>query len=566
MTVQRYLFLLAVTITLIGHHGAVAGDPPLRDQPAHAVSEAEARSGRECPDAQWFVNPIAEGADPWIARHGESYMLVQAEANRGIALYRSDSLTLPGQKRVIWTASETGPYSREVWAPEIHFLDGHWYVYVAASDGQNRNHLMWALKSEGDDPFGNYTVAGPLYTGDHPETRQDNRWAIDGTILEHAGRRYFLWSGWEDTRDEQWLYIAPMADPLTVGKRVRICDNDDYPWERVGEQETGRGLNEAPQVLQRNGRTFVIYSASSSWQHTYKLGLLELRQGGDPLNPADWKKAPQPVFQSSAQTYGVGHNCFVKSPDGKEDWIVYHAKMDRHDGWRRALYAKPFTWSSDGVPVFGAPALPYEALPRPSGKARKCGNKDWFSKLESQRALDGLNYFGHHQLIQVSGKRLHLGKPSPNPVNEYRSHEKAIISDHCWHDAACSVRLKVLSGGLGAGLLFRCTLPAVGHDAQQGYYAGILPETGEVVLGSMDGRSWKQLALVGANVKPNRDHLLAVNTQGPEIVVSVDGMEAIRTTDTTHSAGSVGVRVVNSHAAFSDLKVVAAPAGRPPSH
>ena len=65
----------------------------------------------------------------------------------------------------------------------------------------------------------------------------------------------------------------------------------------MGETATGRGLNEAPQVLQRNGRTFIVYSCSASWQPSYKLGLLALRPGGDPLNPADWTKHPQPVFQ-----------------------------------------------------------------------------------------------------------------------------------------------------------------------------------------------------------------------------------------------------------------------------
>ena len=59
--------------------------------------------------------------------------------------------------------------------------------------------------------------------------------------------------------------IAPMKDPLTMSApRTRLCGNDDYTWERVGERAPGRGLNEAPEVLQRGGRVFVSYSCSGS--------------------------------------------------------------------------------------------------------------------------------------------------------------------------------------------------------------------------------------------------------------------------------------------------------------
>jgi GH43 family beta-xylosidase len=73
--------------------------------------------------------------------------------------------------------------SREVWAPELHHLDDHWYVYFAASNGENRNHKLWALQSASDDPLGPYTLHGPLYTGDDPGLTASNCWAIDPTIL-----------------------------------------------------------------------------------------------------------------------------------------------------------------------------------------------------------------------------------------------------------------------------------------------------------------------------------------------------------------------------------------------
>ena len=200
------------------------------------------------------------------------------------------------------------------------------------------------LESMGEDPTSEFRFKAELYTGDDIATGRRNRWAIDGTILEHGGQRYLIWSGWEDERDMQWLYIARMSNPWTVSSnRVRLCANDDYPWERIDETVSTRGLNEASQVLSRDGRLFVIFSASASWRTTYKLGMLELSPG--PMAQAAWTKRPEPVFQSTATTWGVGHCGFTRSPDGAENWMVFHVKLERHANWKRVVHLQRFEWN-----------------------------------------------------------------------------------------------------------------------------------------------------------------------------------------------------------------------------
>jgi GH43 family beta-xylosidase len=189
-------------------------------------------------------------------------------------------------------------------------------------------------------------------------------------VLSHGGRRYFLWSGWADDRDEQWLYIAEMVNPWTVSSnRVRLCANDDFVWERVGESPAGRGLNEGPQVLQRQGRVFVVFSASGSWETSYKLGMLELRPGGNPLLARDWIKYPEPVLAATDRVWGVGHCSFTQSPDGTEDWIAFHAKVERAHNWKRVIHVQPFSWDATGRPVFGQPIAGGEPLALPSNLA-----------------------------------------------------------------------------------------------------------------------------------------------------------------------------------------------------
>ena len=412
------------------------------------------------------------------------------------------------------------------------------------------------LQSESDDPLGRYTLHGPLYTGDDSGMSISNCWAIDMTILELGTRRYAIWSGWPDDRDLQYLYIAPLKDPLTVAApRTRICANDDFLWERVDERPQGRGLNEAPEVLQHAGRTFVSYSCSGSWQPSYKLGLLELKPGGDPLNPEDWRKCPKPVFQSSARTFGVGHNSFVKSPDGTEDWLVYHAKCDRRDGWRRVVFAQRFEWNTGGFPDFGEPVASGQPLPLPSGERvqRVSGPRSF--NFATSEDLAGWSYFGHHQMMDLRDGWLHLGRPPARPINTFRSGEKIVLDGGRWTNFTASVRMRPFEPNGQSGMLFRVQAPAVGYHAQIGYFAGLVPGGARVTLEVTDGTIGREIASAEVPQPPPAECELAVSARGNEIKVSLQGMTLIQTNDATFAFGSIGLRVVDTHAAFSQLTI-----------
>jgi len=319
-------------------------------------------------DTSTFVNPIAEGADPSVIRDPtspERYLWCMSEGNRAIAIYTSSRLTSLGQKHVVWRAPNSGPVSRQVWAPELHFLDNTWYIYFAASDGKNENHLTYVLQSKNTDPLGNYVLHGPLATGDGDDGRSPNIWSVDMTVLDLNGQRYAVWSGWDAPRsDNQFLYIAAMNSPTEiVPPRVRLCDNADFLWERIQPKTRARGLNEAPQVFQSSRTTCIVFSCGASWLSTYKLGLLQL-VGENPLDPASWNKHAQPVFEGN----GAGHSCFVKSMDGEELWHVYHGKYDHKSGWRRAVFVQPMKVSDLGMPLFGTQVEAGSELPRPSGE------------------------------------------------------------------------------------------------------------------------------------------------------------------------------------------------------
>ena len=343
-----------------------------------------------------FYNVVApDGADPWVIRGPNGWYYATLTTGRDVTLIRSKTLSGlgGGERRVIYRP----PAGVEnLWAPEIHEIDGKWYVYVASDDGASANHRMSVLENPSADPFtGAFTLKGKV------ADLSADRWAIDATVFRTGGRLYMLWSGWEGTEDvEQDLYIAPMRNPWTLsGPRVRIV-RPTLPWEVRGGPPS---VAEGPQVLVRGDRVFVVYSASGSWTDSYCLGLLSARVDADLLAPLSWTKHAGPIFASANGVFGPGHCSFVRSPDGQEDWIVYHTARRKGSGWSRLVRTQRFEWDADGTPRLGEPAPPDRPIALPGGEPSRI-------RVEAESAeLSGLAKAVPHPSCSGGAKVVGLG-------------------------------------------------------------------------------------------------------------------------------------------------------------
>ncbi|AOS64274.1 glycoside hydrolase family 43 protein [Actinoalloteichus hymeniacidonis] len=317
-----------------------------------------------------FRNPLyaQDGADPWLTFHNGRYYLSGTYNSSEIAMRSAPTLAglRDAEPVVVWRGDDPSRCCY-FWAPEFRLLDGpngrRWYLHYSAGVSGTADHQrMHVLESAGDDPMGPYTYRGKL------NPPGEDVWSIDGSYLEIPGRGlYFLWSEWGPDSQENW--IAPMSDPWTISGAKRLLSTPQYSWETSGLR-----VNEAPVAVQHAGRTHVVYSASYCGTPDYKLGLLTL-VGSDPLSPGAWVKHREPVFErsDSAGVFGPGHNGFFTSPDGTEDWIVYHAQ-DRESGGcgqGRTIRAQRFEWNRDGTPNFGSPVGLGVELAAPSGEGRR---------------------------------------------------------------------------------------------------------------------------------------------------------------------------------------------------
>jgi GH43 family beta-xylosidase len=314
-----------------------------------------------------FRNPLNHSVpDPWMTYYdGNYYLATTTWGGPSIGLTMRKAETIAGLKKAaparIW---QDGDPNRccNYWAPEFFLLDGpnglHWYGYYTGGPADCcDNQRIHVIESAGIDPMGPYVYAGQL------KDSTDDR-SIDASILQLRGSLYLLFAA--RIGNEQRIYIAPMKTPWSLSDDRVLLSAPSYGWEKEG-----MSINQGPVALQHDGRTFIVYSASYCGSSGYKLGMLTYT-GGDPVNINSWTKSPSPIFKGANDVFSPGHNTFFKSPDGSEDWIVYHANDSSSGGcdMNRTPRIQRFTWNSDGTPNFGDPVSIHADLNVPSGEGR----------------------------------------------------------------------------------------------------------------------------------------------------------------------------------------------------
>lgn len=305
-----------------------------------------------------FHNPLVDQrADPQVTLQADGWYYLTAtvpEYDR-LEIRRARSLDglRQGETKVVWRKHASGPMGAHIWAPELHRIDGKWYIYFTAAPSDK----IWdirlnVLENASNDPFqGEWIERGQINTG-------WESFSLDATTFALRGQRYLVWTqraadGSKGTN----IYIAKMDTPLSIKGPAVMLSKPEFAWETIKYE-----VNEAPAVLVKNDRVFLTYSASAT-DANYAMGMLTARADADLLNPASWTKSPQPVFKSSPANgqWGPGHNSFTTTPDGKTDILVYHARNYRdivgdplHDP-NRNTRAQVIHWRADGTPDFGEP-------------------------------------------------------------------------------------------------------------------------------------------------------------------------------------------------------------------
>ncbi len=90
---------------------------------------------------------IEQRADPHIYRHTDGYYYFTASVPQydRIELRRATSIEglAEAPAYVAWRKPDAGAWSELIWAPELHFNQGAWYVYFAAAPSREIKYKLF---------------------------------------------------------------------------------------------------------------------------------------------------------------------------------------------------------------------------------------------------------------------------------------------------------------------------------------------------------------------------------------------------------------------------------------
>lgn len=425
---------------------------------------------------QTYVNPISGGKDPYVMKGPDGhYYSVYSGGNRGCSIYVSESLKIsePGVSHLVWTAADGRWNSGTVWAPEIHYLQGKYYIYYTSAV-MDYDIEGWATRRlgvlEAENPLGPYVDRGRLELGEEM--------SIDGTVLQMPdGRLYFVYMRNLMFRDRMnCLCIAQMESPTKIMGEPVMISHPCFPWEEF--------VNEGPETLIRNGKVMILYSAHAAHTPEYCLAILECLDTKDPLREQAWKKQTSPVFKKGNGVIGPGHASVTVSADGKVPYLIYHSKSNESSVFHspgvmdRVVSVQPFKWGENDLPVFGEPVGFGKPMPLPNGETEDMPGKRLDSVIRTDN--DCLIAYGYKEYLNIVEDTLYLeGKDKL----DYGC--KAMIRGFSWTDFSASVDMRMPSGE-GAGLLLRVKNAGARRFMLQGYAVLLSPRFGLEIL-RLDG-------------------------------------------------------------------------------
>jgi GH43 family beta-xylosidase len=276
-----------------------------------------------------YQNPVFDQymADPFVLQHEGHYYAygTGSLSPEGWAFPVLHSTDLVHWEKHGWGLIPPG--GDEFWAPEVAYHDGVFYMYYSAHGIDGKDHQLRVATCT--SPLGPFQDAGRVLVPDQPFT-------IDAhPFQDQDGQWYLFYSQDFLTLDDPYrvgtgIVVDHLLDMFTLSGRPRVVIRPHADWQLFRAQRSMYGAVydwytiEGPALRFHNNHYYCFYSGGA-WEHdNYGISYVV---ADHVMGPYILPAANHQVLLSSVpeRVIGPGHNSFTTSPNGDQEYIIYHA-------------------------------------------------------------------------------------------------------------------------------------------------------------------------------------------------------------------------------------------------
>ena len=288
---------------------------------------------------------IANRADPHVLRYtlpngAKTWLFISTDDNGQDEFFIRQADTIAGlataaDNRILGYGLSGTSVNAQLWAPELHVVDGDLYVLFAANANSANSwtgvqSYSMRLKS-GGNPLVRADWETPqrvVDAGGQPLTTYGTGITLDMTHFEDNGTDYVVWSE---------RIISPSTGPAVL-KIAKVTPSATGAWQLSSQRSTivypdsgwsdnTSAVAEGPFIIKRDGKVMITFSGSNI-DSTYAVGLATAQSGGDLLQASAWNVRSYAIWSyegAFANNWGPGHNSYTYDDDGNL-LNIFHAK------------------------------------------------------------------------------------------------------------------------------------------------------------------------------------------------------------------------------------------------
>jgi GH43 family beta-xylosidase len=495
-----------------------------------------------------YTNPVYDGylGDPFVLKHNGEYYAYGTAPQGDVSVPVLHSRDLVDWRQLGTALSLHGDAFEALWAPEVAYDNGTFYMYYSAGGAEGEGHQLRVATAS--RPTGPFEDSGAVLTPDdpfaidaHPFRDEDGRW-----FLYYC--RDFLEPGGEG-RVGTGIVVDRLLGMTRLAGERRTVVRPHADWQLYERQREWYGrvwdwyTVEGASVRKDQGRYYCFYSGGAWREPNYGVSYVVADHPTGPFAPEADAECPSVLRTSPGRVIGPGHASVALAPDNAQEYLVYHAWDPGHTS--RQMRIDPLNWGEWGPSSAGPTLDPRPTPPLPLFR-------DNFDGPDSEPPHPGFWRADGGDWRYADGE---LGQRD----SEARPATALIFGVALEGECLLEANVRLLEAGVEAGdesgrygvYLEHGqgdrTLLTLATDGS-GLLCERVPGLGET------GRHSSSQAL-GDGFKSAAYHRLLVRARGGELEVRVDGMRLVSGMEGPSGVFSVGLITSGAAAAFDGVSL-----------